>query len=52
MSRNENQNKKHKKWCSVHRKSGVTQKIDTEDTDERSQIRVMEVKKVTYGDTL
>ena len=35
-----------KKWHSVYRKSGITQKFNIEDTKERSQIRVMEVKKV------
>ena len=39
-----------KKWHSVYRKSGITQKFNIEDTKERSQIRVMEVKKVTYGE--
>ena len=52
MSRHENQNKKRKKWPSAYRKSGITQKFNIEDTEERSQIRVMEVKKVTYGETL
>ena len=28
------------------------QRFNIEDTKERSQIRVMEVKKVTYGETL
>ena len=45
MSRHENQNKKRKKWRSVYRKSGITQKFNIEDTKERSQIRVMEVIK-------
>ena len=31
---------------------GITKKFSIEDTKERSQIRVMEVKKVTYGETL
>ena len=52
MGRHENQNKKRKKWCYVYRKIGITQKFSIEDTKERSQIRVMEVKKVTYGETL
>ena len=56
MSRHEDQNKKRKKWRSVYRKSGIIlanlAKINIEDTKERSQIRVMEVKKVTYGETL
>ena len=52
MSRHKNQNKKRKKWRSAYRKSGITQKFNIEDTKERSQIRVMEVKKVTYGETL
>ena len=51
VSRHENQNKKRKKWRYVYRKFGITQKF-IEDTKERSQIRVMEVKKVTYGETL
>ena len=46
MSRHENQNKKRKKWRYVYRKFGITQKFNIEDTKERSQIRVMEVKKV------
>ena len=52
MGRHENQNKKHKKWRYVYRKFGITQRFNIEDTKERSQIRVMEVKKVTYGETL
>ena len=52
MSRHENQNKKCKKWRYVYRKFGITQKFNIEDTKERSQIRVMKVKKVTYGETL
>ena len=36
----------------VYRKFGITQRFNVEDTKERSQIRVMEVKKVTYGETL
>ena len=51
MSRHENQNKKRKKWRYVYRKFDITQKF-IEDTKERSQIRVMGVKKVTYGETL
>ena len=47
MSRHENQNKKRKKWLYVYRKFGITQKFSVEDTKERSQIRVMEVRKVT-----
>ena len=45
MSRHENQNKKRKKWRYVYHKFGITQKFSIEDTKERSQIRVMEVKK-------
>ena len=47
MSRHENQNKIRKKWRYVYRKFGITQRfnIGIEDTKERSQIRVMEVKK-------
>ena len=52
VSRHENQNKKRKKWHYVYRKFGITQRFNIEDTKERSQIRVMEVKKVTYGETL
>ena len=52
MSRHENQNKKRKKWRYVCRKFGITQKFSIEDTKERSQIKVMEVKKVIYGETL
>ena len=52
MSRHENQNKKRQKWCYVYRKFGVTQRFNIEDTKEKSQIRVIEVKKVTYGETL
>ena len=50
MSRHENQNNKRKIWRYVYRIFGITQKFDIEDTKERSQIRVMEVKKVTYGE--
>ena len=52
MSRHENQNKKCKKWRHVYRKFGITQRFNIEDTKERSQIRVMEMKKVTYEETL
>ena len=45
MSRHENQNKKRKKWRYVYRKIGITQRFNIEETKERSQIRVMEVKK-------
>ena len=48
MSRHENQNKKRKEWRYVYRKFGITQRFNIEDTKERSQIREMEVKKVTY----
>ena len=51
MSRHENQNKKRKEWCYDYRKFGITQRFNIEDTKE-SQIRVMEVKKLTYGETL
>ena len=44
MSRHESQ-KKRKKWRYVYRKFGITQRFNIEDTKERSQIRVMEVKK-------
>ena len=55
MSRHENQNKKRKKKRYVYRKFDITQRFNTEDTKDTkktSQIRVMEVKKVTYGETL
>ena len=52
VSQHENQNKKRKKWCYNYHKFGITQRFNIEDTKERSQIRVMEVKKVTYGETL
>ena len=52
VSRHENQNKKRKKWRSVYRKFGITQKFNIADTEKRSKIRRMEVKKVTYGETL
>ena len=56
MSRHENQNKKRKKWRYVYDKFGITQRFklrfNMEETKERSQIRVIEVKKVTYGETL
>ena len=45
MSRHENQNKNPKIWRYVYRKFGITQIFNIEDTKERSQIRVMEVKK-------
>ena len=51
MSLHENQNKKPKKWRNDYRKFGITQRFNIEDTKE-SQIRVMEVKKLTYGETL
>ena len=46
MSRNENQNKKPKKWRYAYRKFRITQKFNIEDIKERSQIRVMQVKKL------
>ena len=44
VSRHENQNKKRKKWRYVYHKFGITQRLNIEDTKERNQIRVMEVK--------
>ena len=52
MSRHENQNRKRKKRRYGYCKFGITQRFNIQDTKERSQIRVMEVKKVTYGETL
>ena len=48
MSRHENPNKKRKKFRYVYRKFGITQRFNIEGTKERSQIRVMDGKKVTY----
>ena len=36
----------------TNRKFGITQRFNIEDTKGRSQSRVMEVKKVKYGETL
>ena len=47
MSRHGNENKKRNIWRYVYRKFGITQRFNIEDTKERSQIRVMEVKE-TY----
>ena len=52
MSRHENQNKKCKKWRYVYRKFDITQKFNIEDIKLRSRIRVMEVKKIAYGQIL
>ena len=52
MSRHENQNKKRKKWRYVYRKFGITQRFNIEDTKGRSYVRVIEVIKETYGETL
>ena len=46
MKRNENENKKHKNWRYIYCKFGITQRFNIENTKERSQIRVMEVKKL------
>ena len=43
---------KRKQWRYVYLKLGITQRFNTEDTIERGQIRVMEVKNVTYRETL
>ena len=45
MSRHEHQNKKRRKWRYIYRKFSITQRFNIEETKERSQIRVMEVKK-------
>ena len=52
MSQHENQNSKRKKWRYVYCKIGITQRFNIEDTKKRSQIRVMEVKRVTFGEIL
>ena len=44
--------KKRKKWRYVYRKFDITQRFNIKDTKKRSQVRVMEVKKGTYGETL
>ena len=44
--------RKAKKWRYVYRKFGITKRFNVEDTKERIQIRVIELKKVTYGETL
>ena len=44
--------KERKKWRYAYGKFGITQRFNIEDTKERSQIRVMEVKKVICGETL
>ena len=48
MRRHKNQNKNRKKWRYVYCKFGITQRFNIEDTKERSQIRVMEVKKMSH----
>ena len=52
MSRHENLNKKNEKKGYVYRRFRITRRFNIEDTKGRNQIRVMEVKKVTYGETL
>ena len=52
MSLHENLNKKRQKWRYVYRKFRITRRFNIEDTKDRNQIRVMEVKKVTYGEML
>ena len=52
VSRHKNQNKNRKEWRYVYYKFGITQRCNIEDTKDRSQIRVMKVKEVTYGETL
>ena len=44
--------RKNTQWRYVYHKFGITQRFNIEDTKERNQIRMMEVKKVTYGETL
>ena len=48
MNWHENLNKKRKKWRYVYRKISITQIFNIEDTKQRSQIRVVEVKETTY----
>ena len=52
MSRHENRSKKRKKWYYVYRKFGITERFNIEDTKERSQIRVIEVKSYIRGDIM
>ena len=52
MSRHENQSKKRKKWHYVYRKFGITERFNIEDTKERSQIRVIEVKSYIWRDIM
>ena len=52
MNGHENQTKKRKKCRYIYRTFGITQIFNIEDTKERTQIRVIEVKKVTYEETL
>ena len=40
-----NQNKKREKWRQVYHKIDITRSFNIEDTKERSQIRLVEVKK-------
>ena len=41
VSRQENQNKKRKKWLYVYLKFGITEIVNINNTKERSQIRMM-----------
>ena len=52
MSRHENLKKKRKKWRYVYRKFRIIRRFNIEDAKGSNQIRVMEVKKVTYGDKI
>ena len=52
MNRHENLRKKRKKLRYVYRRLRIARRFNIEDTKGRNQIRVMEVKKVTYGETL
>ena len=45
MSRHENRKKKFKKWRYVYDKFDIAQGFNIEDTKDRSQIRLMEMKK-------
>ena len=46
MGRHENQNKKREKLCYLYQKLGITQRFNIKDTKQRSQITLMEVKKL------
>ena len=44
VTRHKNQNKKSETWRYVYRKIAITQRFDIEDIEQKSQIRVVELK--------